>query len=86
MDLLFLGHRDTTITIAPLAPFFRLTKNTARPKPGGTEPDVSQTTANRMKGQLLVLCELAYLSSFSSLFLVATNPCVCDTPEASLDT
>ena len=56
------------------------------PKPGGTEPDIPQTIANRMKGQLLVLCELAYLSSFSSLFLVATNPCVCDTPEASLDT
>ena len=38
VDLLFLGHRDTTITIALLAAFFSVTKNTARPKPGGTEP------------------------------------------------
>jgi len=30
VDLLFLGHRDTTITIALLAAFFSVTKNTAR--------------------------------------------------------
>jgi len=30
VDLLFLGHRDTTITIAQLAAFFSVTKNTAR--------------------------------------------------------
>jgi len=35
---LFLGHRDTTITIALLTVFFSVTKNTARPKLGGTEP------------------------------------------------
>src|SRR5713226_2473986 len=38
VDLLFLGHRDTTITIALLTAFFSVTKNTARPKLGGTEP------------------------------------------------
>jgi len=30
VDLLFLGHGDATITIALLAAFFSVTKNTAR--------------------------------------------------------
>jgi len=37
VDLLFLGHRNPTITIALLALFLGVTKNTARPEPGGTE-------------------------------------------------
>jgi hypothetical protein len=37
MDLLFLGHRDAKTTLVLFAAFFRATKNTAQPKPGGTE-------------------------------------------------
>lgn len=47
MDLLFLGHRDATITIALLAAFFSATKNTARLKPGGTEPTRNADQAQR---------------------------------------
>ena len=94
MDLVFLGHRNATITIALLAAFFSVTKSTARLKPGGTERRATRTKPEtfrnlspaRMKDKALVQCVLAYLSSSLSLFLVARNPCVCNTPETSLDT
>ena len=98
MDLLFLGRGDTTITIAALAAMFSADKE-YRPAESGRHRETRNTdqalrlrnlSATRMKGQVLVQRVLAYLSSSSSsslsLFLVATNPCVCNFPKESLET
>src|SRR6266478_6889838 len=64
-------------------------------RPGGTELTRNVDQAQRLplsigssneRTKRLVQCGLPYLSSSSSVFLVATNPCVWDTPEATLDT
>lgn len=89
MGLLFLGHRYFMITVALVAAFFGVIKNTARPKPGGTELTHNADQAQRRpefavgsngKGKGLGQCPSAYssspLSCSSISFLLRRNPCV----------
>src|SRR6266849_5181040 len=64
-------------------------------RPGGTELTRNVDQALRLppsigssneRTKLWSSAGYLYLSASSSVFLVATNPCVWDTPEASLDT
>ena len=55
-------------------------------KLGGVQALASARMEKQSHGSGSVHSPSSSSLSSSSLFLVATNPCVCDTPEASLDT